>query len=163
MSTSTTGPTVVQRWRTLRWVLLALVVIVGVSTVAALLTASRSGARMDPESTSPDGAHAIVTLLKDHGVDVVPADDIATVVRSARRDSLLVVAPTAYLIDDAGLQQLNGLPGDLLLVEPLPRSAPPPARVSAASPTAICAKPPGRAALNSIPVPPSRPSQAVPR
>jgi hypothetical protein len=119
MSTSTTGPTVVQRWRTLRWVLLALVVIVGVSTVAALLTASRSGARMDPESTSPDGAHAIVTLLKDHGVDVVPADDIATVVRSARRDSLLVVAPTAYLIDDAGLQQLNGLPGDLLLVEPL--------------------------------------------
>ena len=34
---------------------------------------------MDPESTEPDGAHALVTLLRDNGVDVVVADGIADV------------------------------------------------------------------------------------
>jgi uncharacterized protein DUF4350 len=113
------APTVVRRWRTVGWVVLAVVVIAGVSTVAALLTAPRTGGRMNPESTSPDGAHALVALLEDHGVEVVTADDIATVERSDRQNSLLIVAPTAYLIDDAGLRRLNGLPGDVLLVEPL--------------------------------------------
>lgn len=111
--------TVVRRWRTARWVLLALVVIIGVSVVSAYLTAPRNGGRMDPDATSPDGAHAIVTLLRDHGVDVVTAKDIATVERSATEDSLLVVAPTAYLIDDDGLRRLQAMPGDVLLVEPL--------------------------------------------
>jgi hypothetical protein len=117
--TSPVGSTAVRRWRTARWVLLALAVIVGVSALSAYLTAPRTGGRMDPEATSPDGAHAIVSLLRDHGVDVVAADDIATVERSATPDSLLLVAPTAYLIDDDGLRRLRDLPGDVLLVEPL--------------------------------------------
>jgi hypothetical protein len=117
-TTSAIGATVVQRWKTLRWVLLALVVIVGVSGTSAYLTAPRHGGRMDPGATSPDGAHALVALLKGRGIDVVAAEDIAGVERSARPDSLLLVAPTAYLIDDAGLQRLKDLPGDVLLVEP---------------------------------------------
>jgi hypothetical protein len=116
---STLTPTVGQRWRSLRWVLLALAVVVGVSTIAALLTAPRTGGRMNPGSTSPDGAHALIALLRDRGVEVITAGDIATVERSSRPDSLLVVAPTAYLIDDDGLGRLNRLPGDVLLVEPL--------------------------------------------
>ena len=116
---SRVGPTVVQRWRTMRWVLLALAAVVGVSTIATLLTAPTTGGRMTPDSTSPEGAHALVQLLRDRGVDVVAADDIATVERSMRPDALLVVAPTAFLIDDAGLRRLSRLPGDVLLVEPL--------------------------------------------
>ncbi|HYO00642.1 MAG TPA: DUF4350 domain-containing protein [Mycobacterium sp.] len=116
------GSTVVQRWRTLRWVLLALVVVVAVSALSTYLTAPRPGGRMDPEATSPDGAHALVALLEDHGVEVVAAADIATVERSARPDSLLLVAPTPYLLDDDGLQRLKELPGDLLLVEPVSRT-----------------------------------------
>jgi hypothetical protein len=116
---SAAGAGVVQRWRTVRWVLLALVVIVGLSVLAAYLTGPRPGGRMDPEATSADGAHALVTLLSDHGVEVIEADDIATVERSARPDTLLVVAPTSFLIDDEGLQRLRGLHGDVLLVEPL--------------------------------------------
>ncbi len=108
-----------QRWRTARWVLLALVVIVGTSVIAAYLTAPRQGGRMDPDATSPDGAHALVTLLQERGVDVIPADDLATVERSARPDSLLLVAPTPYLVDDDGLRRLARLPGDVLLVEPI--------------------------------------------
>ena len=73
------GPTVVQRWRSARWVALALVVIVGVAALSTYLTAPRPGGRMDPASTSPEGARALVTLLRDHGVDVIAADDIESV------------------------------------------------------------------------------------
>ena len=118
-TTSAIGATVVQRWQTMRWVLLALVVIVGVSAVSAYLTAPRHGGRMNPDATSPDGARALVALLKDRGIDVVAADDISTVERSARPDTLLLMAPTPYLVDKAGLQRLKDLPGDVLLVEPM--------------------------------------------
>jgi len=115
---SAVGATVVQRWRTARWVLLALVLIVGVSAASAYLTAPRQGGRMDPDATSPDGAHALVTLLRDRGVDVVTAKDLAGVERAARPDSLLLMAPTPYLVDDAALRRITDLPGDVLLVEP---------------------------------------------
>ena len=108
-TSSAVGSTVVQRWRTLRWVLLALVVIVGVSAVSTYLTAPRPGGRMDPEATSPDGAHALVTLLSDRGVEVVTADDIAGVEKAAGPNSLLLVAPTPYFLDDDGLQRLEEL------------------------------------------------------
>ena len=47
---------------------------------------------MDPASTSTDGARALVTLLREHGVDVVEAPDIAAVEHAARADTLIVVA-----------------------------------------------------------------------
>jgi hypothetical protein len=122
MTTTAVGSTVVQRWRTVRWVLLALVVIIGVSALGSYLTAPRPGGRMDPEATSADGARAIVTLLSERGVEVIEADDLETVERSARPDSLLLVAPTPYLIDDDGLRRLAHLPGDVLLVEPISRT-----------------------------------------
>ncbi len=42
-----------QRWRTVRWVILALVVIAVVATVSAYLTAPRPGGRMDPGQRLP--------------------------------------------------------------------------------------------------------------
>ena len=116
------GPTVVQRWRSARWVLLALVVIVGVATLSTVLTAPRPGGPMDPESTSPEGARALVTILREHGVDVIAADDIAAVERAARPDTLILVAQTFYLYDDDLLRRLAALPGDRLLVEPVSRT-----------------------------------------
>jgi hypothetical protein len=119
---SAVGPTVVQRLRSTRWVLLALVVIVGAAALSALLTAPRPGGAMDPESTSPGGARALVTILREHGVDVVAAGDIAAVEKAARPDSLIVVAQTLYLFDDDVLHRLAALPGDRLLVEPISRA-----------------------------------------
>jgi hypothetical protein len=116
------GPTVVQRWRSARWVLLALVVIVGVATLSTVLTAPRPGGPMDPESTSPEGARALVTILRERGVDVIAADDIAAVERAARPDTLILVAQTFYLYDDDLLRRLAALPGDRLLVEPVSRT-----------------------------------------
>ena len=77
---------------------------------------------MDPESTSPDGARALVTILREHGVDVIEADDIAAVERAARPDTLILVAQTFYLFDDDLLRRLAALPGDRLLVEPVSRT-----------------------------------------
>jgi hypothetical protein len=116
------GPTVAQRWRGARWVLLALVVIVGVATLGTYLTAPRPGGPMDPESTSPDGVRALVTILREHGVDVVAAGDIAAVEGAARPDALILVAQTFYLFDDDLLRRLAALPGDRLLVAPVSRT-----------------------------------------
>jgi hypothetical protein len=121
-TTSAVGPTVRQRWRSIRWVLLALVAIIVVSTVSTYLTAPRPGGRMDPEATSPDGAHALVALLREQGVEVIEADDVADIERSLTPDTLLLVAQTDYLIDVDVLQRLAGLPGDRLLVEPISRT-----------------------------------------
>jgi hypothetical protein len=103
-------------------VLLALVVIIGVATLSTYLTAPRPGGEMDPESTSPDGAQALVTILREHGVDVIAAGDIAAVESAARPDTLIVVAQTLHLFDDDVLHRLAALPGDRLLVEPVSRT-----------------------------------------
>ena len=116
------GPTVGQRWRSARWVLLALAVIVGVATLASYLTAPRPGGPMDPESTSPEGARALVTILREHGVDVIAADDIAAVENGARPDTLILVAQTFYLFEDDLLSRLASLPGDRLLIAPVSRT-----------------------------------------
>jgi len=110
-----------QRWRTGRWVVLALIAITLVAAATAYLTAPRPGGRMDPASTSPEGAHALVALLREHGVEVTVADGVADVERAARPDTLVVVAQTFYLADDDQLRRLDEVPGDLLLVDPVPR------------------------------------------
>ncbi|MGZ4526923.1 MAG: DUF4350 domain-containing protein [Mycobacterium sp.] len=117
----TAGPTAVQRWRSWRWVILTLVVLAVIAGVDAYLTAPRPGARMDPASTGPDGAHALVALLRGGGVDVVVADGIADVERAARPDALILVAQSQYLTGPL-LDRLAKSPGDLLLVEPTART-----------------------------------------
>jgi hypothetical protein len=116
------GPTVMQRWRGARWMLLALVFIVGVAWLSAYLTAPRPGGRMDPQSTAPEGAHALVTILRETGVDVIAAGDVAAVEHAARPDTLILVAQTLYLIDDDLLRRLAALPGDRMLVAPASRT-----------------------------------------
>ena len=97
MTQTAVGPTLSQRWRTARWVVLTLVIISVIATIGVYLTAPREGGEMDAESTSPDGAHALATLLRDRGVDVTVATDVGEVERAARPDSLVVVAQTFYL------------------------------------------------------------------
>jgi hypothetical protein len=73
---------------------------------------------MDADSTSPDGARALVTLLRDHGLNVVVAHSVADVERAARPDSLLLLTQTQYLTDDS-TARLARAPGDRLLVQPV--------------------------------------------
>ncbi len=130
-ATSTTA----QRWRSWRWAIITLVVLAVMAGIDAYLTAPRPGARMDPESTGPDGAHALVALLRAGGVDVVVAHNMADVEQAARPDTLILVAQTQYLTDTL-LNRLAKVPGDLLLVEPTARTREalmPGVRVSGAS------------------------------
>jgi hypothetical protein len=109
------------RWRSWRGVVLTLVVLAVIAWISAYLTAPRPGARMDPASTGTDGAHALATLLRDGGVDVVVADGVADVEHQARPDTLILVAESQYLTDEQ-LERLARAPGDLLLVEPTART-----------------------------------------
>ncbi len=101
-----------------RWMIVALLAIVLVSVLSAHLTAPRTGGLMEAGSTAPDGAHALVTLLGEHGVEVVVAEDVETVAAAARPDTLILIAQTFFLFDEDGLDRLAGLPGDRLLVAP---------------------------------------------
>jgi Domain of unknown function (DUF4350) len=99
-----------------------LVLFAAVAAIGAYLTAPRPGGRMDAKSTGPNGAHALVTLLRNGGVEVVVAGDVADVERAARRDTLIVVAQSQYLTDRTLLARMAQVPGDLLLVEPTSRT-----------------------------------------
>ncbi|HTY26841.1 MAG TPA: DUF4350 domain-containing protein [Mycobacterium sp.] len=110
------------RWRTGRWIALGLIVIAALAAVTAFLTAPRPGGRMDPESTSADGAHAIVTLLREHGVSVVVAGSVADVERAARPDTLLLAAETYNTRSADLLKRLAAVPGDRLVLEPTARA-----------------------------------------
>ncbi len=118
MTSSLANGSTNQRLRTWRWIGLALVVILALAAVTAMLTAPRPGGHLDPESTSPDGAHAVVTLLRNQGVDVQVADTAADAARMSGPGTLLLVAQTYYLYDDAVISTLESAPGDLLLIEP---------------------------------------------
>lgn len=119
MSTAAAPP---RRGHTWRWVVLAMVVIAAVALIGAYLTAPRPGGRMDPGSTGPDGAHALVELLRGQGVDVVEANTVEHVERLARPDSLLLITQTFYLPDDDLLSRLGAAPGDRLVIEPTART-----------------------------------------
>jgi hypothetical protein len=130
------GPVMTEpRRRSWRWVALTLVVLAVIAGIGAYLTAPRPGGEMDPAATSPEGAHALVTLLRDNGVAVVVADNIAEVEQAASPDTLVLVAQSQYLTDTA-LDRLAKAPGDFLLVEPKARTRAalvPGLRVSSAS------------------------------
>ncbi|MEB4207498.1 DUF4350 domain-containing protein [Mycobacterium sp. 94-17] len=116
------GPaTTPRRRRSWGWVLVTLLVLAVVAGVDAYLTAPRPGDRMDAASTSSDGAHALVELLRGSGVDVIVADNIADVEHAARPDALLLVAQSQYL-DDTLLERLGNVHSDLLLVDPTTRA-----------------------------------------
>lgn len=77
---------------------------------------------MNPASTETEGTHALVALLRDHGVDVVVAKNVADVEHQMRPDTLLVVAETRLIFGPDLLDRLAAIPGDRLVVEPTPRA-----------------------------------------
>jgi Domain of unknown function (DUF4350) len=110
-------PTAVRR-RPWPSIVLALIAICAVAAVGTYFTAPRPGGQMDPDSTDPHGAHALVELLRDRGVSVVTAHSIDDVESAASPGTLLLFAQTQHVTDDSLLKRLADAPGDLLLVEP---------------------------------------------
>ena len=88
---------------------------------------------MDPESTGPEGAHALIALLRDHGVTVVVANNVDDAANAARPGTLLLFAQTQRVSTEGLLNRLADAPGDLLLVEPTSHARAALAPVSAAA------------------------------
>ena len=105
-----------------RWVLLILAAVCVVAAASTYLTAPRPGGKMDPASTGPDGAHALVTLLQDRGVTVVVATSVADAENATRPGTLLLFAQSQRVTSDSLFQRLATAPGDRLLVEPTSRA-----------------------------------------
>ncbi len=122
MTTTRPATEQLRQRRPWRGVLLALAALAVVASITTYLTAPRPGGTMDPEATSPSGAHALVTLLREGGVEVVVANNVADVESAARPDTLLLMAQTQYLTDNMLLGRLADVPGDLLLVDPTTRA-----------------------------------------
>ena len=113
MTTTTTRKTR-SRW----WILFALAAIAAVAVLATQLTSPRAGGFLDPESTATNGSHALATLLREHGVEVIEANTVDEAVSATTGNSTLLVAPTYYLPDRDKLQRLSRASGDLLLIAP---------------------------------------------
>ena len=114
-----TATTIAVRQRRSWWgALLALAAVCVVAAVGSYLTAPRPGGRMDPASTGPDGAHALVTLLRDRGVTVVVANSIGDAENAAHPGTLLLFAQSQRVTSESLLQRLAATRSDLLLVEP---------------------------------------------
>ena len=122
-TTSAVGATVVQRWRTVRWVLLALVVdrrrLGGERPISPPRAPAAGWIRRPRRRTAP------TRWSRCCATTVSTWSRPTTSPRSSGRRG-----PThcswsrrrRYLIDDDGLQRLADLPGDVLLVEPLSRT-----------------------------------------
>jgi Domain of unknown function (DUF4350) len=119
--TTATAPRPVRR-RSWRWMLPALLAICAVAAFGTYLSAPRPGGQLDPESTGPEGGHALVALLRDHGVTVVVANNVDEVVDAAGPETLLLFAQTQRVTTDELMKRLADTPGDLLLVEPTSRA-----------------------------------------
>jgi hypothetical protein len=116
--TATHAPTAVRRRRSPWWALIALAAIGAVAAVGVYLTAPRPGGSMDPAATGPEGAHALVALLRDRGVTVVVANSVTDAETAARPGTLLLFAQTQHVTSKSLLERLAGTPADLLLVDP---------------------------------------------
>jgi hypothetical protein len=108
--------------RRLWWPLPALLAVCAVAALSTYLTAPRPGGRLDPDATGPDGAHALVALLRNHGVTVVVAHNVDEAVNAARPGSLMLFGQTQRVTSESLLKRLADAAGDLLLVEPTSRA-----------------------------------------
>ncbi|WP_061299377.1 DUF4350 domain-containing protein [Herbidospora cretacea] len=118
MTTSTT-PTITERWRSWRGVLGAAGLIVVVAVLIVLVSGVRNGGRLDIEATSPAGARALAELLRGQGVTVTQVTTFDDAIARAE-GSLLVVARPEFLADPAKLAELAARPGARLLIAPTP-------------------------------------------
>ncbi|MGQ0464838.1 MAG: DUF4350 domain-containing protein [Sporichthyaceae bacterium] len=94
---TTTAPAPASRVRRmLRSPLLLVGLLVAVTAGLGVLASEGNQNRLDPDSYSPQGAHALGQLLRDSGIEVVVTRDLTTTRRTlvARPDaSLLITAP----------------------------------------------------------------------
>lgn len=104
MTATSVEPTVRQRWRRIRPVVIAAAGLILAGAVLAWFDSLSSGGPLDPRSAEPNGARAVVRLLEERGVNVQRVDTVNRVIDGARTGTLLVTRP-----DLLGVERLNRL------------------------------------------------------
>jgi hypothetical protein len=107
-------PTIRQRWRRIRVLVAAGLVVIAGAIIVGLGGSTRSG-DLDPRSYEPSGSHAISALLSQRNVHVVTETDARTAVnRATSGTTLVVVHPDLLTSDD--LHAIAASPADLVVV-----------------------------------------------
>jgi hypothetical protein len=116
-----TGPTARSTWRRNRVPVAVGVGLVLVLAVLALVTGVGRGSTLDPDSYSPQGAHALAVLLEEQGVTVRRTTDVASTLAGAGDGTTLFV-PTPELLSDEELDALATAGSPLVVVGAGPRA-----------------------------------------
>ena len=116
-------PTVRDRVRRNRAVLVVGAVVVVVSALLAWAAAGTRTGYLDPDSADPSGARALAQLLRDQEVDVVVvrrADEVAAAVDAGGEGTTLVVAGPAPVSAAVARVLARADADDVVLVDPTP-------------------------------------------
>lgn len=105
------------RWRTWRWPLLVVLVVVLAGLVGALVRPTLSAERFGTDNPAPDGARALAQILGEQGVRITTVRSTAEAVAAAQAGTTLLVVET-YLLSDTQIADLAATDADLVLASP---------------------------------------------
>jgi hypothetical protein len=108
-----TGPTGRSVARSARGPVLAVIALVITGVAVWAYSATGPKGTLDPRAYTPDGAHAIATLLRDRGVAVVRVETADAV---AFRAGSTVFVPVAGALTPDELHRLAGAPGPIVVI-----------------------------------------------
>jgi hypothetical protein len=107
-------PTIRQRWRRVR-VLIGAGVVLVLGSIIVALGSGQSGTPLDPRSYTPSGTHALSVLLGQRGVHVVREIDVATAEQLAVQGTTFVIVSPERLSTDE-LSTIASSHADLVVV-----------------------------------------------
>ncbi|MEU9133956.1 DUF4350 domain-containing protein [Kitasatospora sp. NPDC048540] len=109
-------------WLRSRWYLLSAAFVILVGLLLGSLAGRSSWPPLDPGSPDPEGARALVVLLKGEGVDVRTVADERALATALREPATTVLLPRPDLLSTAQLDRLGAVPrgsaGRLVLLAP---------------------------------------------
>jgi hypothetical protein len=106
-----------RRWRSARFPVILLLVLLGAAILSSLLTARTSAVPFAPDNPREGGARALAEILRDQGVRIEYVRTTAEALTEARAGTTLLVVGTMSLFGDQ-LTDLRDVAADLVVVGP---------------------------------------------
>jgi hypothetical protein len=119
---SVSGPTLRQRMRANRGLLVIMALVLVLATLVALAQSQQKAGFLDPDATDKSGSRALATLLRAQGVTVIretTADGVAADLRTSP-DATVLIAPTGPVSDSMLAAVRDERAGHIVLIEPDP-------------------------------------------
>jgi hypothetical protein len=107
--------------RALFWIVLAVIVILLVTATIALTGTSADKTRLSPTNPSPNGAEALIAVLRSDGVSVTTPQSLAAAERDASahaQSATLVVYDQNSVLVQSQFEQLQSVASNVILIEP---------------------------------------------